>query len=82
MHWRNIFSTFQDVNLWFFNKDTYIVPKEAPLILLDRNSVVCMDTNGKDTNHTRHIDRILHSLTNGEKCKMHKIDWCERGLQF
>ena len=21
-------------------------------------------------------------LSNGEKCKMHKIEWCERGLQL
>ena len=31
-----------------FNKDTDIVPDEAPLILLDSNSSVCMANNGKD----------------------------------
>ena len=36
------------------NKDTDIVPEEAPLIILDGNSDVCMDNNGKYTKHTRH----------------------------
>ena len=38
--------------------------------------------NGKDTKHTRHIARRKHFVRNGEKCKMHKIDWCEGGLQL
>ena len=41
-----------------------------------------MAENGKDTKHTRHIARIVHFVRNGEKCKMHKIDWCEGGLQL
>ena len=24
----------------------------------------------------------MHFVRNGEKCKMHKIDWCEGGLQL
>ena len=24
----------------------------------------------------------MHIVTNGEKYKMHKIEWCEGGLQF
>ena len=64
------------------NKDQEIVPEEAPLIVLDRKSAMCMSNNGKDTKHTRHIARIIHSVSNGEKCKMHKIDWCEGGLQL
>ena len=44
--------------------------------------VVCMDNNGKDINHTRHIDRRVIFLRNGEKCKMHNIDWCGGGLQL
>ena len=56
------------------NKDPYIVPDEAPLIVLDSKSSICMANNGKDTKHTRHISRRIHFLGNGEKCKMHKID--------
>ena len=57
-------------------------PKEAPLIVLDRKYAMCMAKNGKDTKNTRHIARIMHLVRNGEKCKMHKIDWCEGGLQL
>ena len=41
-----------------------------------------MDNNGKDTKQTRHIVRRVHFFRNGEKCKIHKIDWCEGGLQL
>ena len=46
---------------------------EAPLIVLDSKSAMCMAKNGKDTKHTIHIVRIMHFVRNGEKCKMHKI---------
>ena len=59
-----------------------MVPEEAHLIVLDSKSAMCMDKNGKDTKHTRHIAIIMHFVRNGEKCKMHKIDWCEGGLQL
>ena len=58
----------------FLNKDPDIVPEEAPLIVLDSKSAMCMAKNGKDTKHTRHIARKMHLVRNGEKCKMHKID--------
>ena len=64
------------------NKDPDIVPEEAPLIVLDRKSAMCMDNNGKDTKHTRHTARRMNFVRNGEKCKMHKIYWCEGGLQL
>ena len=60
-----------------FNEDPDMVPKEAPLILLDSKSAMCMAKNGKDTKHTRQIARRMHFVRNREKCKMHKIDWCE-----
>ena len=43
---------------------------------------MCMANNGKDNKHTKHISRRMHYVSNGEKCKMHKIDWCEGGLQL
>ena len=49
------------------NKDPYIVPEEAPLIILDSKYAVCMSNNGKDTNNTRHIARIVNFVRNGEK---------------
>ena len=45
-------------------------------------SLVCVDNNCNDTNHIRHIDRIVHFVSNGEKYKIHKIDWCEGGLKL
>ena len=62
------------------NKDPYIDPEEAPLIILDGKSDVCMSNNGNYTKHTSHIARRVHLLRDGEKCKMHKIYWCEGGL--
>ena len=64
------------------NKYPAIVPEESPLIVFDSKSAMYMATNGKDTKHTRHISRIMYSVRNGEKCKMHKIVWCEGGLQL
>ena len=64
------------------NKDPDIVPAEYPLIVLDSKYDMCMAKNVEDTKHTRHIARIIHFVSNGEKCKMHKIDWCEGGMQL
>ena len=47
-----------------------IFPEEDPLIVLDSTSAMCMDKNGKDTKHTRHIARRMHFVRNGEKFKM------------
>ena len=52
------------------------------MIILDNKPAMCMDKNGKDTKHTRHIARIMNFVRNVEKCKMHKIDWCEGGLKL
>ena len=49
------------------NKSTDIVPEEAPLIVLDSKSAMCMAKNRKDTTHTRHIARRMHFARNGEK---------------
>ena len=62
------------------NKDLDIVPGEAPIIVLDSKSDLCMANNGKDTKHTNQIARRMHFVSNGEKCKMHNNDWCEGGL--
>ena len=48
----------------FLNKDPDIVPEDDPLILLDSKSDVCMDKNGKDNKHTRHIYRRVHFVRN------------------
>ena len=63
-------------------RDPDMVPEEAPLIVLDSKSAMCMANNGKDTKHTRHISSRMHFVRNGEKLKMQKIDWCEGVLQL
>ena len=60
----------------FFNKDTDKVSDEAPMVFFDSKSDMCMDNNGKDTKYTRHIARRIHFVRNGEKYKMHNINWC------
>ena len=65
-----------------FNEDPDMVPKEAPLIVLDGKYAMFMAKNGRDTKHNRHIARIINFIRNVEKCKMHKIEWCEGGLQL
>ena len=59
-----------------------MVTEEAPLIVLDSKSSMCMSKNGKDNKHTRHIARRMHFVRNGEKYKMHKIDWYEGGMHL
>ena len=44
----------------FLNKDPDIVPEEAPMIVLDSKYSMCMAKNGKDTKHTRHIERRMN----------------------
>ena len=62
------------------NKDPYIVPEEAPLIVLDFKYYMCMANNGKNIKHTSHIVRRMHFVRNGEKFNMLNIYWCEGGL--
>ena len=62
--------------------DPDIVPEEDPLIVLDSKSSICMSNNGKDNKHTSHIARRMYFVRNCENFKMHKIEWCEGGLQL
>ena len=49
---------------------------------MDSEYATCMAKNGKYTKHTRHIARRMYFVRKEEKRKMHKIDWCEEGLQM
>ena len=64
------------------NKDRDIVTEEVTVIILDSKSAVCMANIGEDTKHTRHIDRRAHFVRNSDKFRMHKFDWCARGLKL
>ena len=52
------------------------------MIVLDSKSDMCMAKNGKYTKHTRNIARRTNFIRNGEKCKIHKIYWCEGGMKL
>ena len=65
MHCSNGFSTFRMLINEFLNKDIDIVPEEAPLIILNSNSSVCIADNGKDTKRTWHISKRVHFVRNG-----------------
>ena len=43
---------------------------------------MCMANNVKDTKHTSHNAKRMTFVRNGEKYKIHKIDWCEGGLKL
>ena len=59
-------SHFSMLNNELFNRDTYVVPEQAPYITLDIKWAICMNDSGKDTKHTRHITRRIHSTRNSE----------------
>ena len=64
------------------NKDPDVVSEKASIIILNIKSAICMAENGKDTKQTIHISRKIHCLRNGEEWNLHKIVWCEVGLQL
>ena len=43
---------------------------------------MCMAKKGKDNKQKRRIARRMTFVSNGEKCMMHKFDWCEGGMQL
>ena len=53
-------ANFVILNNELMDKDLDVVPKHAPLIILDIELAVCIDKNGKDTKQTRHISRRMH----------------------
>ena len=55
------------LNNELLKKYTYVVPEQAPLILWDSKSAICMANNGKDSKHTLDISRIMHFVRNGEE---------------
>ena len=82
MHCRNVFSSFQYLINKFLNKDPDIIPEEAPLIILDSKSDMCMSKNGKDNKRTMQIASRMNLVRNIENFRIHKIDWCEGVLLF
>ena len=48
-------SHFRSINNDILNKDTYVVPEQSPLIILDAKYTLCMANNDNYTKHTIHI---------------------------
>ena len=82
MHCINISIKLQGTKQWVVEKGSRCGSRQAPLIVLDGKSTVCMYNNGKDTKHTRHIYRRMHFVRNGEEWNIHKTVWCELGLKL
>ena len=53
------------------NKYPDVIPYQAPPIILDSKSAMCVANNGKHTKHTRQIYRMIHFLRNGEEWNLH-----------
>ena len=62
------------------NKDPDVVSEQAPLIILDVKSDICMYNIGNYTKHTRHISIKMHFLRNGEEWNLYKTVWFEGGI--
>ena len=73
---------FRMLNNEFLKKDPYMVPEQAPLIILDRKSAICVFKDGIYTKHTIQISRRMHFVINGEDYNFHKTVWCEVRLQL
>ena len=69
---RTVLSNSRMQYIELLNKDTDVVPEQAPLVILDRKSSILMANNGKDTKLTSHIFRRMHFVRNGKKCNFHK----------
>ena len=73
---------FRMLNDEFWDKDRYVIPEQAPLIILDIKSAICVVNNGKDTKHTIHISRRINFVINYKECNFHNIVRCEAGLKL
>ena len=57
-------------------------PEEAPLIIMDNKSSVCVAKNDNNTKHIRHISIRMHFVKQSEEFIFHKTVRCEGGLQL
>ena len=63
-------------------KDPDVFPDQAPLIIFDNKSDLCMAKDGKDTKHNRHIAIITQLIRNGEYLNLHNTVWYGGGLKL
>ena len=72
---------FMILNNELLNKDPYEAPEQAHIVTPDRKAYIWMDKNGKNTKHTKHIDRRMNLVRNGEEWIFHKTVCFEGGIQ-
>ena len=58
------------LNNEFLNKDPDLVLEQAPLVISDIKSAVCMSMSYKDIKHIIHIFIIMHFVINDEECNV------------
>ena len=59
-----------------------MVSEQALIIIFYGREAVCMENNGKDIKHTRHVSKIMQLVRNSQELNLHKTVWCEVGLQL
>ena len=52
------------------------------LILLDSESAIAMSRNQRDSKHTRHIERRVHYVRQGQKSGQHRLEYVPADLQL
>ena len=73
---------FRMINYDLLNKYPYLVPEQAPLIILYIKLFIYMSDSGKDTKHTRSIDRSIIFVGNGKVWHFNNTVCCERCLKL
>ena len=56
--------------------------KPPVLILLDSESAIAMSKNQRDSKHTRHIERRVHYVRQGQLSGQHHLDYVPAELQL
>ena len=62
-----VIESFRILDYNLLKKGQNVVPEQAPFIVLDTKSAICMAKTAKDTKHTIHVSRIIHFVRNGEE---------------
>ena len=47
-------------------QNSYVITEQAPIIIFDSKSDLCMAKDGNYTKHNRHISRRIHFVRNGK----------------
>ena len=59
-----------------------MIPEQAPLVILDGKSDLCMVNNFSDTKHNTNISSRIQLVTNVEELNLNKTVWCVEVMQL